>query len=93
MENFVFSSRAKTITGGAALIGLVCLIASYFADGGEGHHMRFWTNLLHNSVFFLGIGFIAAFAYSAFTTAYAGWFVQFKRVWESFSLFLLPGLS
>jgi hypothetical protein len=92
MENFVFSSRAKTITGGAALIGLVCLIASYFADGGEGHHMRFWTNLLHNSVFFLGIGFIAAFAYSAFTTAYAGWFVQFKRVWESFSLFLLPGL-
>ncbi|MBC6996545.1 hypothetical protein QWY85_09490 [Neolewinella lacunae] len=92
MENFVFSSRAKAITGGTALFGLLLLIASYFVDGGEGHHMRFWTNLLHNSVFFIGISFIACFAYGAFTTAYAGWFVQFKRVWEAFGMFLLPGL-
>ncbi|MEO0733364.1 MAG: hypothetical protein AAFZ52_11055 [Bacteroidota bacterium] len=92
MENFVFSSRAKTVTSGFALLGLLCLIASYFVDGGEGHHMRFWTNLLHNSVFFLGIGFIASFAYCAFTTAYAGWFVQFKRVWEGMSHWMLYGL-
>lgn len=92
MENFVFSSRAKTVTGGLALIGLVLLVVSYFVDGGEGHHMRFWTNLLHNSVFFIGISFMACFAYAAFTTAYAGWFVQFKRVWEAFGMFLLPGL-
>jgi hypothetical protein len=92
MENFVFSSRAKAVTGGLALIGLVLLVASYFVDGGEGHHMRFWTNLLHNSVFFIGVSFMACFAYAAFTTAYAGWFVQFKRVWEAFGMFLLPGL-
>lgn len=92
MENFVFSSRAKTVTGGLALLGLVLLVVSYFVDGGEGHHMRFWTNLLHNSVFFIGISFMACFAYAAFTTAYAGWFVQFKRVWEAFGMFLLPGL-
>ncbi|MEM1357099.1 MAG: hypothetical protein AAGF89_02820 [Bacteroidota bacterium] len=92
MENFVFSSRAKAVTGGTAIFGALLLIVSYFVDGGEGHHMRFWTNLLHNSVFFLGIAALAAFAYCAFTTAYAGWFVQFKRVWESFSMFLLPGL-
>jgi len=92
MENFVFSSKAKTVTGGTAIFGLLLLIASYFVDGGEGHHMRFWTNLLHNSVFFVGISFMACFAYAAFTTAYAGWFVQFKRVWESFGMFLLPGL-
>jgi len=92
MENFVFSSRAKTVTGGLALLGLVLLVASYFVDGGEGHHMRFWTNLLHNSVFFIGISFMACFAYAAFTTAYAGWFVQFKRLWEAFGMFLLPGL-
>ena len=91
-ENFVFSSRAKTTTLALMGVGLVCLIASYFVDGGEGHHMRFWTNLLHNSVFFLGIAALAGFALAAFTTAYAGWFVQFKRVWESFSTFLLPGL-
>ncbi len=92
MENFVFSSRAKTVTGGFAILGLVLLVVSYFVDGGEGHHMRFWTNFLHNSVFFVGISFMACFAYAAFTTAYAGWFVQFKRVWESFGMFLLPGL-
>ncbi|OAV44991.1 hypothetical protein [Lewinella sp. 4G2] len=92
METFVFSSRAKATTGGLAIFGLILLVLSYFVDGGEGHHMRFWTNLLHNSVFFLGIGALAGFAYCAFTTAYAGWFVQFKRVWESFWMFLLPGL-
>ena len=91
-ERFVFSSRAKTTSLVFMGVGLLCLIASYFADGGEGHHMRFWTNLLHNSVFFLGIAALAGFALAAFTTAYAGWFVQFKRVWESFSTFLLPGL-
>ena len=92
MENFVFSSRAKTTNLALMGVGLVCLIISYFVDGGEGHHMRFWTNFLHNSVFFLGIAAIAGFALAAFTTAYAGWFVQFKRIWESFSTFLLPGL-
>ena len=92
METFVFSSRARATTGGLAIFGLILLVISYFVDGGEGHHMRFWTNLLHNTVFFTGIGAIAGFAYCAFTTAYAGWFVQFKRLWESFWMFLLPGL-
>ena len=88
----MFSSRARTTTLVLMGVGLLCLIATYFVDGGEGHHMRFWTNLLHNSVFFLGIAALAGFALAAFTTAYAGWFVQFKRVWESFGTFLLPGL-
>lgn len=92
MENFVFSSRAKAITGGTALFGLLLLIVSYFTEPAEDHHMRFWTNLLHNATFFTGIAFIACFAYGAFTTAYAGWFVQFKRVWESFGMFILPAL-
>jgi hypothetical protein len=80
------------LTGGTAVFGLLLLVASYFVDGGEGHHMRFWTNLLHNATYFTGISFIACFAYGAFTTAYAGWFVQFKRLWESFGMFLLPAM-
>ena len=92
METFVFSSRAKITTLSMMGVGFVCLILSFFVDGGEGHHMRFWTNFLHNSVFFVGIAAIAGFALAAFTTAYAGWFVQFKRLWESFGTFLLPGL-
>ena len=92
METFVFSSRAKITTLSLMGVGVLCLLLSFFADGGEGHHMRFWTNFLHNTVFFAGIAAIAGFALAAFTTAYAGWFVQFKRVWESFGTFLLPGL-
>ena len=92
MENFVFSSRARITTLSLVGVGVLCLLLSYFADGGEGHHMRFWTNFLHNSVFFLGIAAFAGFALTAFTTAYAGWFVVFKRVWETFATFLLPGM-
>lgn len=91
MENFVFSSRAKMVTGSFAVIGLICMVWTYLI-GGDDHHMRFWTNFLHNSVFFLGIAFISGFTIAAFTTAYAGWFVQIKRVWEAYSLWLLPAL-
>lgn len=75
-----------------AVFGLLLLIISYFTEPGDEYHMRFYTNLLHNAAFFTGIGLIACFAYGAFTTAYAGWFVQFKRVWESFGMFILPGI-
>ncbi|MEM6395630.1 MAG: hypothetical protein AAF741_04730 [Bacteroidota bacterium] len=73
------------------VLGLLCLVATYLLYP-ESHHMRFWTNFLHNSVFFLGIALIANFVLAAFTTAYAGWYVTFKRVWESFALWLLPAL-
>lgn len=79
------------VTAGFAALGLLCLLLTY-VGGAADHHMRFWTNFLHNSTFFLGIAFMASFALTAFTTAYAGWFVQFKRVWEAYSLFLLPAL-
>lgn len=75
-----------------AIFGAVLLIVSFFTEASDEHHMRFWTNILHNATFFTGIGIIACFAYGAFTTAYAGWFVQFKRIWESFGMFILPGL-
>lgn len=55
-------------------------------------HTRFWTNFLHNSVFFTGIAFVSLFVLTAFITAYTGWHAMFKRVWEAYSLFLIPGL-
>lgn len=92
MENYVFSGRAKAVTGGLMLLGLICLVWTYFIGSHADYHMRFWTNFLHNATFFLGIAFMAGFTLAAFTTAYAGWFVQFKRVWESYSMWLLPSL-
>lgn len=60
-------------------------------DSGE-HHMRFWTNFLHNSVFFTGIAFMAVMFYAICNTAWAGWHTQFKRVWEAMGMFLGVGL-
>ncbi len=72
-------------------LGALCLGASFFSNP-DGYHTRFWSNLLHNSVFFTGIAFMAIFFYAICMTAYAGWHVMFKRVWEAFSQFMLVGI-
>jgi len=54
--------------------------------------MRFWTNFLHNSVFFTGIAFMAVMFYAICNTAWAGWHTQFKRIWEAMGMFLGIGL-
>ncbi len=78
-------------------LGVLCLLIAFFwgepAQIAEaGTHARFWSNFLHNAVFFTGIGFIALMTLAGFVTAYAGWFVNFKRVFEAYSQFLVPGL-
>ena len=96
MNDFTFTGRERTTFIGMILVGVVCLAATYImGDPSElaGQHTRFWSNLLHNSVFFTGIAFIALFMLSAFITAYAGWYTVMKRVWEAFSLFLIVGLG
>lgn len=95
MNNFVFESKAKMVLGGFMALGLLCLIATFFVDASplaEEFHTRFWSNWLHNSVFFMGIAFMGAFVLCAFTLAYAGWYVVFKRIWEAFALNMLPAL-
>jgi len=66
------------------------MIVTYMTD--DAVHSRFWSNFLHNSVFFTGIALMAGFFLSASITAWAGWYVVFKRVWEAFGLFLAVGL-
>lgn len=91
MTNYSIPSKQRTLLLGGMVIGAICLALSWFMDG-SGHHMRFWTNFLHNSVFFTGIALMAIFFYSVCNTAWAGWHVQFKRVWEAMSMFLGVGL-
>jgi len=71
------------------VIGVLCLALTWVGD--DALHTRFWSNYLHNSVFFTGIALMAGFFMCASITAWAGWYVVFKRVWESMSLFLLVG--
>ena len=75
-----------TLLGGIGL-GVLCLILSFFIDGTE-FHTRFWSNWLHNSVFFLGVAFMSLFLVAAKVLMYSGWHTVFKRVWEAYAQFL-----
>jgi len=56
-------------------------------------YTRFWSSLLHNGVFFTLIAMMAIFFICINRTAYAGWSVGFKRVWEAMSQFLWVGFA
>lgn len=90
MNNFVLTNRARIFLFVLIGIGLLSLGLTWMND--DEIHSRFWSNYLHNSVFFTGIGFMAAFFFAICVTAYAGWHVLFKRVFEAISMFLIPGL-
>ncbi len=92
MKEFTFEGSQKRLFIGAIILGIICMAATFLFDD-DALHTRFWTNFLHNTVFFTGIAFISLFVYSAFTIAYAGWFVNFKRIWEAYSQFLIVGLG
>lgn len=91
MNQFTFESKQKTFLFGMMGIGVVCLILAFLMDH-QPAHVRFWSNYLHNAVYFTGIAFMSGFIMTASITAWAGWYTIFKRVWESFSLFLIVGL-
>lgn len=71
-------------------LGIICLGITWYTDE-HGDHVRFWSNVLHNSVFFTGIAIMATFFMAASITAYAGWYTAFKRIFESMSSYLIPG--
>ena len=89
MNQFTFDSRQKTLFGGMMLIGVISMVITYLGD--DHHHTRFWSNVLHNSVFFTGVALMALFLIAAKITAWSGWHTLFKRVWEAYSLFLIVG--
>jgi hypothetical protein len=90
MNQFTFEDRQKKVLLSGIVLGVICLLLTFIND--DPFHSRFWSNFLHNSVFFTGVGFIALFVLSAKFLAYSGWHTVFKRIWESFSLFMIVGL-
>ena len=90
MKQFDIPARLNTVLFAMIGIGILSIVLTLFNDG--AHHERLWSNLLHNSVFFTIIAFMALFFYCVNITALAGWHTQFKRIWEAYSLFLLPGI-
>ncbi|TXB62963.1 hypothetical protein [Phaeodactylibacter luteus] len=90
MDQFTITSKQRNVLFGFMGLGLLCMIITFLGD--DMFHTRFWTNFLHNSVFFTGIAFMGLFTIAAFTTAMAGWYTLIKRIWEAYSMFLIPGL-
>ncbi len=90
MNQFTFESRQRIFLAGFMGLGLLCMVLTIMVD--DEYLTRFWSNYLHNSVFFTGIALMSLFTIAAFTTAWAGWYSQFKRIFEAYSLFLVPGL-
>jgi hypothetical protein len=90
-ETFVFDGKTKLFTIVLMVIGAVCLGWSYVSGPADMNHMRFWTNYLHNSVFFTGIAFAAVLFLAAHALAWGGWVAMFKRIPEAIMSFLGVG--
>ncbi len=91
MKQFEIPTKLNTLLFAMMGVGLLSLGLTYFVFDGELQE-RFWSNLLHNSIFFTVVAFMALFFYCCNIVALSGWYTQFKRLWEAYSLFLLPGL-
>jgi len=89
-QKFELTNTARTVLLSGIALGVLSLLWIFFKD--DEFHTRFWTNVLHNSVFFTGIALFALFKYSAAVVALGGWVVTFKRIWEAYAQFLLIGL-
>lgn len=90
MNQYTMTSTTRNVLFGAIGLGLVCMVLTWFGD--DGYHSRFWSNFLHNSLYFTMIAAMAWFFIAACITAYAGWYTTFKRLWEAYSMFLFVGL-
>ncbi len=90
MQSFSFASGERKFFGICMIIGVISLIITYLTD--DPLNSRFWSSILINASFFTGIAFITLFFYAAKILTYAGWHAQFKRVMESFYMFLGIGL-
>lgn len=90
-SQFVFTGKLKLFTIALIIVGAASLALTYFIDS-EHAHIRFWTNLLHNSVFFTGIAFASLFFIATHTLAWGGWQTIFKRIPEAMMMFLPIGI-
>ena len=90
MSSIQLPSRDRLILSIMGGIGILSFIIIFMND--DANHTRVWTNLLHNAVFFTLIALMAIFFICISITAYAGWNVVFRRVWDAMSQFLIIGL-
>lgn len=91
MNQFTFTSKERNFTLGLILLGVVCMLLTAFTGDADYRNARFWSNFLHNSVFFLGISFVTFLLMCAHIAATSGWHTVFKRAMEAMSAFIPVG--
>ena len=85
--NFVFSNRAKLVSYILMILGAIAVIAGYFVYG-EDHHARWWSNMLINGIYFLGIALGGLFIYALNFATETAWAVVLRRVMEAVFSFI-----
>ncbi len=87
-NNFEFTSKLRNLFLGMLVIGVVLVVIGMVTGTSMD---RFWSNYLHNTIFFLGISVLAVFFLAAHQIAMAGWHITVKRIPEAISQFSLYG--
>lgn len=91
MNRFEFSWKIRIILYVGMIIGLISLLVQYFVVA-DDFKTGFWSDLLLNNTFFIGLSLMALFILSAFIASWAGWYTVFRRLLEAFNIFLWPGV-
>lgn len=81
--NYNFTQKNKTIAFVLMAIGVVSVIASFVT-----HSHQSWSNLLHNTFYFMAIALAGTFFLSVQYAAEVGWSVVLKRILEAMGQFL-----
>ena len=89
-EKFEIPARFKTWSFALMAVGLISLIVGYIMYGNVDDGKRFWSTMLHNSVYFLLIVNAAMFFFCATTLALGGFQISFRRVTEAVSASVIP---
>jgi hypothetical protein len=89
-EHFEIPGRYKSWSLALMGVGLVSLIIGYIMYGTQDGGVRFWSTMLHNSVYFLLVVNAAMFFFCATSLAWGGWQISFRRVTEAISASVIP---
>ncbi|MES1221189.1 MAG: quinol:cytochrome C oxidoreductase [Bacteroidota bacterium] len=88
-EHFEIPARYKQWSLILMGVGVLSVIIGFILYG-SGDGTRFWSTMLHNSVYFLLVVNAAMFFFCATTLAWGGWTLVFRRVSEAVSASVIP---
>lgn len=92
-EFFEIPKRYKTWSLALIGVGVLSVIIGFIMYGTSDQDLekaRFWSTMLHNSVYFLLVTNAAMFFICATTLAWGGWQMSFRRVAEAISVAVIP---